>query len=334
MARSEHFLVVRADADLWALPMQSVEQTFDVGTSKIRGVGRTRVVCFRGSVLEVHDLAQLARGGRGSERSAVVLWAGGHRRVFTVDELVGQMLLERQPMPALFRGRRCAGVVFLGDEIVPIVEPGALVGAWSDGATLGLTEMQRSALFEVANIGSGHAATALSQLLGKTVEIAYAEALIATLAEAADRIGAAALQSALVETPLADRKGKVLLVFPDGGADELCRLLGASIEDELGRSALREVGNILASSYLNAIVQMTGLDLEPEPPTVEIDVLGTLVEKSLRGAASPDDPTVLMRSCMSVESADATFAFLFVPRLDSTSALLDALGVGGEQLAA
>src|SRR5919201_2827769 len=114
MARSEHFLVVRADADLWALPMQCVEQTFDLSATKIRGVGRTRVVCFRGSVLEVHDLAQLARGGRGSEQRAVVLWAGGHRRVFTVDELVGQMLLERLEMPALFPGHRCAGVVFLG----------------------------------------------------------------------------------------------------------------------------------------------------------------------------------------------------------------------------
>jgi chemotaxis protein CheC len=328
---TEHFLVVRAAGDLWALRMESVETTLDLTGVGIRSAGEANVLAFRESVLEVHDLSQLTLGVASSARCGVVLWAGGRRRIFTVDELVGPMPLERHELPAFVCSRRSCGAVFIRDEIVPVVEPGALVGAWSDGdAGMGLSDMQRSALFEIANIGSGHAATALSQLLGKPVEISYAEALVATLAEAADRIGAAALQTALVETPLAERKGKVLLLFPDGAAAQLCQLLGASIDEELGMSALLEVGNILASSYLNAIVQMTGLSLEPEPPTVEIDVLGSLVEKSLTGAASPDDPTVLMRSCMTIESSDAKFAFLFVPRLDAIATLLDALGVGTE----
>jgi chemotaxis protein CheC len=205
-----------------------------------------------------------------------------------------------------------------------------VVGAWDLHTRRGVefTEMQQSALFEIANIGSGHAATALSTLLGRPVEVHYAEALVSTLAEAADRIGSAASQSALVDTPIADDGGKVLLIFPDGAGEDLCRLLGTTIDDEMGLSALREVGNILASSYLNALVEMTGLDLVPEPPTVEVDVLGTLVEQSINAAARPDDPAVLMRSCMTVESSDSRFVFLFVPQLGSVTRLLDALGVG------
>ncbi|MGZ4480909.1 MAG: chemotaxis protein CheC, partial [Gaiellales bacterium] len=45
--------------------------------------------------------------------------------------------------------------------------------------------------------------------------------------------------------------------------DQLCELLGTRLDGEMGRSALREVGNIPASSYLNAIVEMTGMELEP-----------------------------------------------------------------------
>jgi len=196
-----------------------------------------------------------------------------------------------------------------------------------------LTELQLDALREMANIGSGNAATALSQLLGKPVEIGYAEALLATLAEAADKIGAAAAPSAVVDTPVADEGGKVLLLFPDGAAEQLCELFGTRLDDEMGRSALREVGNILASSYLNAVVEMTGLDLTPQPPAIEVDLLGSLVARSLESSRS-EDPTVLMRSVMTVEASDASFAFLFVPQFGAVEALLEQLGVGGRSVAA
>jgi hypothetical protein len=72
---------------------------------------------------------------------------------------------------------------------------------------------------------------------------------------------------------------------------------------------------------------MTGMALEPEPPVLEIDILGSLVERSLAGVA-PGDPTVLMRSVMTVDSTDAQFAFLFMPRIEAVDALLTRLGVG------
>jgi hypothetical protein len=45
----------------------------------------------------------------------------------------------------------------------------------------------------------------------------------------------------------------------------------------VGLPPLAALWNTLATSYLNAIVQMTGMELEPEPPTVAIDRLGTLL---------------------------------------------------------
>jgi chemotaxis protein CheC len=169
-------------------------------------------------------------------------------------------------------------------------------------------------------------------MLGKPVEIAYAEALLATLAEAADKIGAAASPSAVVDTPVADDGGTVLLLFPDGAGEQLCELFGTSIDDEMGRSALREVGNILASSYLNAVVEMTGMALAPQPPTIEVDLLGSLVSRSLAGSRG-GDPTVLMRSVMTVETSDASFAFLFVPQFGAVTSLLEHLGVGSAEAA-
>jgi chemotaxis protein CheC len=330
-----HLLVVRAGGLAWALPMAAVEQTFDLREHVVHRVGRIEVVCFREQVLELVNLADRLQLSCEQPSAAVVVWASGRRRAFAVDELVGQLLLDRLQMPGLAMGNFASGVALHEEEVIPILEPGAIAGAWSvgDTAALGFNELQQSALREIANIGSGHAATALSQLLGRPVEIGYSEALLTVLAEAIDRIGAPMSRSAVVDTPIKADGGTVLLVFPDDTGEQLCQLLGTSLTDEIGLTALQEVGNILATSYLNAIVEMTGMELEPEPPTVEVDLLGQLLSQSGASGGSPTDPTVLMRSQMTVEASTAKFSFLFVPRIGSVETLLDRLGVGTAQAA-
>jgi chemotaxis protein CheC len=309
--------------------MEAVEQTFDLRERTPHRVGDVDVVCFRDEVLELVDLAERLNVSGEPSAAAVVVWAAGRRRAFAIEEPVGQLVVDRIELPALAVGDYASGVVLQEDEVIPILEPGAIVGAWSVGQNggLGFSELQQSALREIANIGSGHAATALSQLLGRPVEISYSEAMLTVLAEAIDQIGAPMSRSALVDTPIKADGGTVLLVFPDETGEELCQLLGTSMSEELGLTALQEVGNILATSYLNAIVEMTGMELEPEPPTVEVDMLGRLLSHSAASSGSPTDPTVLMRSQLTVEASSAKFSFLFVPRIGSVETLLERLGV-------
>jgi chemotaxis protein CheC len=324
-----HVLVVRAGDLPWALPMSSVEQTFDLRDRTTRPVADVDVVSFRGQTLELINLAQRLTLPPRDTRTAVIAWASGRRRAFAVEELVGQMVVTRHDMPRLAAGDYVSGVALVDEEIIPILEPGAIAGYWSMAETnrLGFGELEQSALREVANIGAGHAATALSQLLGRPVEIGYSETLLTVLAEAIDRMGAPMSRSTLVDTPIASGGGTVLLVFPDETGEELCQLLGTSLEDEMGRTALQEVGNILATSYLNAIVKMTGMELEPEPPTVEVDLLGEALLRTAAGGGNPEDPTILMRSELTVESSTAKFSFMFVPRVGSVQTLLERLSV-------
>ncbi len=335
MPEQVHVLVVRAGGLPWALPMAAVEQTFDLREHRAHRVGSAEVVCFRGQVIELVDLAERLELSHEKPSAAVVVWASGRRRAFAVEELVGQLLVDRLGLPGLATGNFASGIVLCDEEVIPILEPGAIAGAWSVGDTgkLGFDDLQQSALREVANIGSGHAATALSQLLGRPVDIGYSEALLTVLAEAIDRIGAPMSRSALVDTPIHADGGTVLLVFPDDTGEQICQLLGTSMTDEIGRTALQEVGNILATSYLNAIVEMTGMELEPEPPTVEVDLLGQLLSNSAASGGNPSDPTVLMRSQLTVEASTAKFSFLFVPRIGSVDTLLERLGVGSRQAA-
>ena len=331
MSEPVHVLVVKAGGMLWAVPIDNVDQTLELTGRSVHQVAGVPMVMFRDSALEVVDIADvLGVGTHADRRSAVIVWAGGRRRAFAVDELIGQMWLERVDVPAVAQGPYVAGIVVIdGGQVVPVIEPGVVAGAWAPltGDAFGFSEMQRSALFEVANIGSGNAATSLSALLGRPVEISYPDAALVTVAEAADKIGSSAAASAVIETAVRRDAGRVLLMFPEGSGGSVCRLLGTNIDDEVGRSALGEVGNILASSYLNAIVQMTGMTLDPEPPVVDVDVLGSLVERCLAGV-DPGDPVVMMRSVMTIDSTDAQFSFLFMPRIASVEALLQNLGLG------
>ena len=335
MSEAIHVLVVRAGGLPWALPMQSVEQAFNLSDHECRNVGDMRVVSFRDEVLELINLSEKLGLESHDPPAAVVTWASGRRFALVVDELVNQISAELVDMPKLAQGDFTDGVIFHEDEVVPVLAPGSLTGAWEPDheQAYAFTAMQQSALGEIANIGSGHAATALSGLLGRPVDVGYSEALLTVLARAIDQVGAPMNRSALVDTPIQGEQGNVLLVFPEESAEELCKLLGTTMEDETGRSALQEVGNILTASYLNAIVEMTGLEMEPEPPKVEVDLLGQLIASSGASGGNPSDPTVLMRSFLTVEGSTTKFSFLFVPRLRSVQALLERLGVGDGQTA-
>ena len=90
-----------------------------------------------------------------------------------------------------------------------------------------LTELQLDALRELANIASGHAATALAQMLGTEVDLSVPNALALPRADAIAAYGSADGPVAGVVTPLEGHiEGVVLLMIPSADAETLCRLLG------------------------------------------------------------------------------------------------------------
>jgi chemotaxis protein CheC len=312
--------------------MPSIEQAFHLKDHEIRNVGELRVVRFREEVLELVDLAERLGLEPGERPSAVVTWGAGERYALLVDELVNQISAERVEIPRMAHGEFTDGAVHHDEEVVPILRPGALSGVYEvdsdDDPGYEFTDMQQSALAEVANIGSGHAATALSMLTGRPVEVGYSKAVLTVLARALDELGEPMNRSALVDTPIMGDQGNMLLVFPEDAAEQLCQLLGTTMADEMGLTALQEVGNILSASYLNAIVEMTGIPLEVEPPQVSVDQLGRMISQSSATVGHANDPTVLMRSYLTIEGSTTRFSFLFMPRLKSVELLLERLGVG------
>jgi chemotaxis protein CheC len=82
---------------------------------------------------------------------------------------------------------------------------------------------------------------------------------------------------------LGDARGSIILLFPQESAHRLlCCLLNredrALVMNELTISALKEVGNILASAYLSAIGNLLHKTLIPSVPLLAYDMAGAVVD--------------------------------------------------------
>jgi chemotaxis protein CheC len=190
------------------------------------------------------------------------------------------------------------------------------------------SDLQLDALRELANIGSGTASTALSSMLGRSVDISVPNALVLPMAEAVGTIGNAEDDvTGIVLGVFGDMEATVLLlVTPEHGA-LMCGMLGVPADSEYGESALIEIGNIVGSSYINALAMMTGMEVEPTPPSIATDMLAAIVESVLATRAASGDVALLLDSDMVVEGEDCSVSFLLVPDQGGVDLLLARLGL-------
>lgn len=162
-----------------------------------------------------------------------------------------------------------------------------------------LKTIQLDALRETANIGAGHAATALSQMTGHTIMIKVPGITVSNLDELPTQFaGDEEPVAAVLMHMLGDLSGRTVLVFPRPTVMRLAELMlrrpvGSSLAlGELETSAIKEAGNILSGAYLNALSDFLGMILLPSPPTLVID-MSSAVLTSAFGEFSPDPDAIL-----------------------------------------
>jgi chemotaxis protein CheC len=188
--------------------------------------------------------------------------------------------------------------------------------------------VQLDALRELANIGAGTASTALSQMLGRSIDLSVPDARVLPMEEAVSQLGSAEDEiTGIVLGVEGELPATVLMLLTPQDAESICAMLGLAADDELAPSALGEIGNVVGTSYLNALAGMTGIEIEPTPPATVTDFLGAIVESVLAARALSSDHTLLMDSSLVIENEDCSIAFLLVPEHGGAEELLTRIGV-------
>ena len=199
-----------------------------------------------------------------------------------------------------------------------------------------LKAIQLDALKEVANIGAGHAATALSQMIGGTIMISVPTINISRLEEIPPQVAEPDEPvAAVLMHMLGDLTGRTMLVFPRSSALRLAELMlhrdaGTSLEfGEMEQSALKEAGNILSSAYMNALSEFMHLMLLPSPPSLAVDMSTAVLTTAYLQFSSQRDYVFCVESeFMMVKISEKLRGFfLLLPDPASLQVLLRAVRV-------
>jgi chemotaxis protein CheC len=197
-----------------------------------------------------------------------------------------------------------------------------------------LSNIQLDVLREIGNIGSGNAATALAKMLNRKVDMDVPRAKILEFKEVSDTLGSAELPVVgILLKVTGDLTGYIMFILQQQAAAMLVSMLmgkaSESIEtfSEIEVSALKEIGNILAGSYLSALSALTNLKILPSIPDMAIDMAGAILSVPAIEFGKVGDTVLYIETEFSEGTDKVVGDFFLIPDIDTYDVLLKALGV-------
>lgn len=193
-----------------------------------------------------------------------------------------------------------------------------------------LNGIQLDALKEVSNIGAGNAATALSIMLNKKVDMTVPAVNIVKLEDIFELNGEEEVVGTVVRV-LGDIAGNILLVFTkDTSENIISRLVGSkeAPDSEMGNSVLCEIANIISASYMNSIAQLTQLAIAPSVPALSYDMLGAILTTTFIESNQYDE-YILDIETVFLDDTEENIGghFYYIPMPGSLEKILKSIGI-------
>ncbi|MBP2642444.1 MAG: cheC [Firmicutes bacterium] len=199
---------------------------------------------------------------------------------------------------------------------------------------LKLSDLQLDALKEVGNVGAGNAATALSQIINRKIDMAVPQVSILPLGEVPNVVGGPDMMVAGVYLRVyGPAPGSILFLLPRDSAFYLVDTLMGRGErdsntlDEMDQSALLEIGNILAGAYLNSLSYFTKFTLLPSIPALAMDMAGAILSVVLIQLGQMGDHALVIETEFTTEADGVRGHFFLIPDPGSLGTILAAIGV-------
>ncbi len=193
---------------------------------------------------------------------------------------------------------------------------------------------QLDVLKEIGTIGAANAATALADLVRAKVEINVPEVNIVPLENVARLLDSADKLYFVLDMEInGDVLGRIFLLLSPEDAKLLgSHLLGRPAEeldykDEMFQSALKESANILCSSYITSLADMTRLTILSSVPTLAMDMVGAILDFIFIQIAQYSEEALFVKTNLKVEGENMHGLFLFFPSSDSLRKIFEILGV-------
>lgn len=200
---------------------------------------------------------------------------------------------------------------------------------------IAMSDHQNDVLREMGNIGSGHVLTVLSQMTKREFSISAPDAEFLDYEELPAKMGDAEDARAAVTVDLSgDIEGIFMFIADRSLADALLSSLGVGLAapeffyemEPMQRSALLEVGNIVANSYVTAICGLTGLSVSSSVPAMSVDMLGALLNLPVLRYAVTESRMIYMRSAFCIDGEEFNGNVVLFPDHPSLERLMASVG--------
>ncbi|HVZ81983.1 MAG TPA: chemotaxis protein CheC [bacterium] len=193
-------------------------------------------------------------------------------------------------------------------------------------------DFQLDALREIGNVGAGNAATALSQMVGRRVDMSVTKVLVLKTEDIGEFLGGVQQNVAAVHMPVyGDLCGVALILFPlEKVMDLSAMLVGQRDADpfhlsEIGQSALKELGSILTGAYLSALFRMVHVQMIHGVPHLVLDMAQAVLDTVLVELDQKDDVAILIETEFMESNDQLTGSFFLLPEAGSLKRLFSSL---------
>lgn len=197
-----------------------------------------------------------------------------------------------------------------------------------------LNETEKDVLREIGNIGGGNAATALASMLSGRIDMSVPDLQIVDVSHVAKILGGMEQEIVgILVTMEGDINGMMMFLLDKHFTRLLINLLlNKEFEsfdriNEMDLSALKEIGNILAGSYINALATMTGLNISLTPPAISIDMAGAILSYPAALFGTIGEKVLYIEEDFIRDDDNIRGHFLIMPNPESLSKILERLGV-------
>lgn len=197
-----------------------------------------------------------------------------------------------------------------------------------------LNEIHIDVLKEIGNIGAGNAATSLSQMLSKRIDMNVPEVSLLNYDDIIQSIGGA--ENVVVGILVSFegdidgiilfllRKEFVHLILNSLLGTELCCFEEIS---EMEMSALSEIGNIMVSSYVSTISSLTNMKIDISVPSLNIDMSGALLDAVTAEFSEAADKVIFIKEKYFCQDETVYSHMLLLPSMTSLKILLKRFGI-------
>lgn len=196
-----------------------------------------------------------------------------------------------------------------------------------------LNDMYIDVLREIGNIGTGNATTAISNMLNLKMDMSVPKVELMPVEKLGGAIGSE--DEVVVGIMLgveADIDGSMMFIMDEKSAHRMVNLLMMRDRDsmdpftEMDLSALMEICNIIAGSYLSAISGLTNLTISPTVPSVSIDMAAAILSVPAVQFGLVSDRALMIKTEIGGDNQIDGY-FILMPDEESFSKILSSLGV-------